>query len=164
MNIFISTATDRLIVTLFKDREIITTVNEQGNNDFTTKIYEKLEGIDLSSLKNVYFVNGPGSYTGLRVAIIAAKSIAIKFNCNLIPVNLLKLLYLQEGNTIKVDARGKRHFIFDGKNTNIIASVDVLNILEPVINEIQIIDQNLLSTFACKDITEVKIEYIKSAI
>ena len=52
------------------------------------KTYEKFR------IERIYCVCGPGSFTGCRVAVIFAKTLAYSLNCHVVPINSLDLLSL----------------------------------------------------------------------
>ena len=53
----------------------------------------KVEGLDWSEVKGVAVMIGPGSHTGLRVGLSAAKAWALRWGWKVYPVPLLRVLY-----------------------------------------------------------------------
>lgn len=84
-------------------------------------------GVDLKSLNAIAVSNGPGSYTGLRIGLSAAKGICYALNIPLILINTLKIMASAVADQADdlicpmIDARRMEVFtaIYD-KNLNII--------------------------------------------
>ena len=94
MNLFISTATDKVYLALFENNNILKEIIHQGNNDHTTSFYPLLDDLKFKfeDINGIYIVNGPGSYTGLRVGVIYAKMLGIEKHIDLYPIHLLEAL------------------------------------------------------------------------
>ena len=103
-----------------------------GNYSHAEKLHEFLKlvvaeaGITLSELKAVAVSKGPGSYTGLRIGVSAAKGLCFALDIPLISVNTLKSLALtvsiSDGYVIPLlDARRMEVYssVFDSKNMEI---------------------------------------------
>lgn len=163
MNLFISSATNQLVICLFEGNTITYCVDKKGANDHTTKLYEYLSEVDLTNVENTYVVTGPGSFTGLRVAMIFAKMLTIRNGGKIIPINLMELMYYQEECPIKLDARGKKHYYYSGEKTDLVSSESVEDIIEPTLNINKIINEKILLKFPPHGISEVAIEYYKKA-
>lgn len=72
--------------------------NEQQSNHgqvIHRHIEELLEeaGIDIKNLTAICVLNGPGSYTGLRISLSAAKGFCYAYDIPLILINKLELIY-----------------------------------------------------------------------
>ena len=62
----------------------------------------KEQNIDLSQINKIYCVNGPGSFTGIRVGVTFCKALAYSLSCPMVAINTLDLLAL---NCDQIDAR-----------------------------------------------------------
>jgi tRNA A37 threonylcarbamoyladenosine modification protein TsaB len=122
---------------------------------------------DIKSLNAIYVVNGPGSYTGLRVGVLYAKVIAMEFNVPVYPLNLLEVLhYTNDNKLIAVDAKGKKFYTYDGITHDLI-SVDLIDesyLVDPLINLDMLISNQLISNAINVDYLELGVNYVKSAI
>ncbi|MCF6168872.1 tRNA (adenosine(37)-N6)-threonylcarbamoyltransferase complex dimerization subunit type 1 TsaB [Lutibacter sp.] len=94
-------------------------------HEFIEDVIRKSE-IELSNLKAVAVSKGPGSYTGLRIGVSAAKGLCFALDIPLISVDTLKTLALSvsiaEGCVIPLlDARRMEVYssVFDSKNKKI---------------------------------------------
>ncbi len=139
----------------------------ESKNCHTIKLYELIDihNIDLQSISKVYVVTGPGSFTGLRVGVIFAKTLAQELNIPIYPVNHLKILFETNRQSIAIDAKGKQFFTYDGKEFKI-KSEDIVKkegyLLDPKI------DYNKLEIYIDKykevNYLDVNIEYMKEVI
>ena len=95
----IETATKNCSVSLANDGEIVVfkELNDEGFSH-AEKLHEFIKevvleaGIELSDLKAIAVSKGPGSYTGLRIGVSAAKGLCFALNIPLISVNTLQSL------------------------------------------------------------------------
>ncbi|WP_200761431.1 tRNA (adenosine(37)-N6)-threonylcarbamoyltransferase complex dimerization subunit type 1 TsaB [Poriferisphaera corsica] len=79
------------------------------------------QGIAKSDLKEVYISTGPGSFTGLRIAITTAKMLAMVLGCKIIEVPTLQVVMnqgvsddLSEGDCIAACLNLKRDTVYSG--------------------------------------------------
>ena len=66
--------------------------SQQTHSETLTTFFQELiteKNYALSQLKGIYCVTGPGSFTGLRVGVNFAKTLAYSMNCPLFPINSL---------------------------------------------------------------------------
>ncbi len=94
----IHTATETAIVNLTKEGEVLETLINDDTKQHAaflhTSIREILQTrkIDIKKLDAIGVSSGPGSYTGIRVALSAAKGLCFALNIPLITFNSLELL------------------------------------------------------------------------
>jgi len=97
----IETATEICSVALARDGELIACKESANSNEhsslLTLFIQEVMEeaGISLKALDAVAVSKGPGSYTGLRIGVSAAKGLCYSLDKPLIAVSTLKALAYQ---------------------------------------------------------------------
>lgn len=128
--LFIDTCSSRLIVSIVKDNDIIYCYNEINNNDTSSKVMPIIEtafkatNLTINEIDKLFVVNGPGSFTGIRVGVTIAKTIGFTLNIPVIPINELELMATTATNTnnvVMIDAR--RGFVYGAvydKDLNII--------------------------------------------
>lgn len=98
ISLFISTATDRIIVAIIKENEVIYNYNDVNSNKLSEIIMPIIdEAFHTTNLKpndidRIYVVNGPGSFTGIRVGVTIAKVMAWGLKRPIIPISSLELL------------------------------------------------------------------------
>lgn len=120
ISFFISTATKRLLLSIIKDNELIYSYNEYNDNTLSERIMPVIDeafnktNITANDIDKIYVVNGPGSFTGIRVGITIAKTIAWALNKEIYTISSLELLSSTKVNTKYIvpliDAR--RGFVF----------------------------------------------------
>jgi len=117
--LFIDTA-NSFIISIIKDNKIIYYKNDVSNSDTSSKVMpiidEAFKGSNLTinDIDKIVVVNGPGSFTGIRVGVTIAKTISYSLNKPLISLSELELLATTNTNSDYVvpiiDAR--RGYVF----------------------------------------------------
>lgn len=96
ISLYIDTATSYPLISLIKDNEIKYLFNSKIDGDISVSIFSVLEeafkvgNIEPDDIDQIYIVNGPGSFTGVRIGVTIAKVFAWTKNKNLIPLSTLK--------------------------------------------------------------------------
>ena len=122
ISLFLNTSSSYLGLALFKDKNLIDSYYEKLDKDVSrialVKVKEIIEnnGYTKEDIDSIYCVNGPGSFTGLRVGVTISKTFAFFKEKNLFAVSSLYSL----AASIKgydyivpvIDAR--RGFVFAG--------------------------------------------------
>lgn len=167
MNLFISTSSDKIYLAIFDNNEIKTELIHQGHNDHTQTLYGLIRDLDydLDQITDIYVVNGPGSFTGLRVGVIFAKLLAQKNNANLYPVNALMLLSNMYNNQVALDARGGNYYILDENNEVILTKeINESTLVDPLIDLSKLINNDYLLSLTPVNYLELEIVYVKHPI
>lgn len=165
MKLFLDTTRQDVNITVF-DQQIHKTFTYRGNNDHTTTIYNHLTQIDLSTITAVYVTNGPGSYTGVRLGVLVAKTIACELNIKLFVINTLDLFYCGLNIPVALDARGKQYFTYNGSEYSKTSydDCDGYHVIDEAVNSEWLLDSNIIDKFTNVDPLTVTIEYMKDAI
>lgn len=96
--LFIDTSADNLIIGIIKDDNVIYFNNILNGKDTSSKVMPILDeafnksGLNIKDIDKIFVVNGPGSFTGIRVGVTIAKTIGFCLNIPLIPLSELELL------------------------------------------------------------------------
>ena len=131
ISLFLNTSSKYLSIALVKDGEVLESVNELLDKDisrvtlpYIKKIVEN-NSYKPNDIDNIVCVNGPGSFTGLRVGVTIAKTYAYSLNKDLYSVSSLFVMATSIKNSDfivpLIDAR--RNFVYAAiydKNYNII--------------------------------------------
>lgn len=100
MSLFIDTSSFRLTIAVINEENntIVSYYNELLKKDLSEKVLEVIKKcIDDSKIiprdiKKIYIVNGPGSFTGVRIGVTIAKTFAWSMEIKLIPISSLEVL------------------------------------------------------------------------
>lgn len=96
--LFLDTHNDKIIIVLYKDDKIVIKKETQTNHNHsitTMPILEEVlkEGqIDVQNVYEIVVVNGPGSFTGIRLGTTIGKTLAYTLN---IPIKVLSSLLIK---------------------------------------------------------------------
>lgn len=121
--LLIDTSNQPLAVSLVKEKEVLLNYQSNIKKNHSLQLMPVIEsmmneaGIQPSDLQEIVVANGPGSYTGLRIGITTAKTLAYALNIPIYEVSSLKALAHTVSNDDKwivpiFDAR--RDFVFTG--------------------------------------------------
>lgn len=132
INLFIDTSTANVSISIIKDNEILSLISKNIPNmhsSYTTKfIKDALDeaGIDANDISNIMVVNGPGSFTGVRIGVTIAKTYGYLIKKDITPISSLKILAIsakiKEKNIMSIIPANKSSYyvgIYDN-NYNII--------------------------------------------
>lgn len=100
ISLFLDTSNFRLVVGVVDEKEnkILSYYNEKLSGNLSAKIFEVIKYcIDSANIKpinidKVYCVNGPGSFTGVRIGVTICKTFAWTLNKKVIPISSLEVL------------------------------------------------------------------------
>ena len=122
ISLFIDTSTSNLTVSIINKQEVIYKYQETILSDMSSKLLPIIDtglkelDLNLENIDMIFVVNGPGSFTGIRVGVTVAKTIAWALKKDIIPLSSLELIATT--NTSKkyivpmIDAR--RNNVFAG--------------------------------------------------
>jgi tRNA threonylcarbamoyl adenosine modification protein YeaZ len=134
--LFIDTHDKNVLVILFKDGMILTKENLETKNkhsEVTMPTIDKVlkdSNVDVSELNNIIVVNGPGSFTGERIAVTIAKTIAYALSIPIRTIDALTIMAIGVDSDKKVVALEDRNGAFVGTfdtNYNVIEPLQYLN-------------------------------------
>ena len=116
--LFIDSATTNLVVAIINDGKIAYMYDNNDGHDTSSKMMPVLaEAFDSAGLKpqdidEIFVVNGPGSFTGIRVGLTVAKTMAYTLNIPIVSVSSLEVMASGKAGTALINAR--RGYVFAG--------------------------------------------------
>lgn len=130
ISLFLNTSVDFLSVAIVKDDVVLDSFYTKLNNDLSkitlSVIDDMLNRLSISKrdIDKIVCVNGPGSFTGLRIGVTIAKVWAYSLNIDIIGVSSLYVLATGvEGDYIVPIIDARRGFVYAGiydRNYNVV--------------------------------------------
>jgi len=108
MVLYIDTCYKILNVALYENDKVLLSYNEKLENNMTDKTLNYVNRLfeetnkDIVLLKKIIVINGPGSFTGIRIGLTIAKIIAFSLNIPIITVSKLTSMALSSNHKYKV--------------------------------------------------------------
>lgn len=144
--LLIDTTTSNVTVSIIENNKILYNYHNKILSDMSSKIIPIIdEGLkklncSIKDIDKIFVSNGPGSFTGIRVGVTIAKTIAWSLNKEIMPISSLELM--ASTNTNKeylvpiIDARRGNVFagIYD-TNLNCIKADELIN-LDTLLNSL----------------------------
>ncbi len=120
--LFIDSATTNLVVAIINDGKIAYIYDNNDNHDTSSKMMPVLAlafdkaGFKPQDIDKIFVVTGPGSFTGIRVGLTVAKTMAYSLNIPIVPISSLEVMASGNGGTALINAR--RGYVFAGTYDN----------------------------------------------
>lgn len=130
--LYIDTSSDYLYSGIVVDDKLVSSIKKKYEKDLSKEALPKIielfdeANITPKDLDKIIVVNGPGSFTGIRIGITIAKTIAWALNINITPISGLTAMAISSNtNTYKmplIDARRGYVYgaIYDKDNNKVI--------------------------------------------
>lgn len=102
ITLFIDTCHHNLMVGVYEDYKELLLVNEVNDNHLSERLLPLIEktvssvNLDINDINNIIVANGPGSFTGVRIGVTVAKTLAYSLGCPIHTVS--ELLVMSSGN------------------------------------------------------------------
>lgn len=153
----IDTSSSNIILGLYQDNQPIKEIIEENDHQLSSRIFSLIDQLFQSTEKKVeevdeiVVVNGPGSFTGVRIGVTIAKTYAWSLKKKIIPVSELQVMASTKTDTDylipMIDAR--RNCVYAGiydHNLNTVLSDQYLSI-EDLKKEVEKLDGSY--TYLC---------------
>lgn len=98
ITLFLDTSTTKFIVGIYRNFDCLFLDVDDNNNDLSSKVLPKIDNalkkcdLLLDDIDKIIVVNGPGSFTGIRVGVTIAKTLAWTKNIDILTISSLELL------------------------------------------------------------------------
>lgn len=178
-NLFLNGCLEKLEIILFDINKVIDVFSEKLNKNLTNILIPSINNflqknnILMSDIKNIYVVNGPGSFTSVKLICLLVNTFKFVFNhINLFETNSLYWYLNNKNKIICMDAKTDLFYVYASgfkkpylinKETyqNLITKYDIL-IYENIKN---IQNYNIFENlYKFKNVNSIKPLYIKPAI
>lgn len=122
ISLFLSTATSYFRVAIVKEETVLIWKEEKVEKDLSEKLFLFLEQslkeaeISLKEIQKIYVVIGPGSFTGVRLGVTFAKTLAWSLKIPIVPISTLEAFAssTDEYNTIVPVIDARRGYVYTG--------------------------------------------------
>lgn len=107
-SLIIDTSTKTQFVGIYSEGVLISNIKENVTNSHSETINKNISlslkdaKINFNNLNEVIVVNGPGSFTGVRIGLVCAKLIAYEYNIKLYSISTLLILALNNMNQNRI--------------------------------------------------------------
>ena len=123
ISLLIDTSSSNLTVSIINNEEILFKYQETILSDMSSKLLPIIDSglkelnLTLNNIDKIFVVNGPGSFTGIRVGVTVAKTIAWALKKDIIPLSSLEL--------IATTATSKKYVVpmIDARRGNVFAGI-----------------------------------------
>ena len=98
ISLFLDTCNHKIIIGLLKDNKLIDSVNFINDNNLSEKLLPSIKeildknNINKKELNKIFISVGPGSFTGIRIGVTVAKTIAWALKIKIIPISSLEVM------------------------------------------------------------------------
>lgn len=117
INLFIDTSLDELTIAIVNEDVVLAKKSRPCKNahsvytvSYIDDVLKELE-MDANDIDNIMVVNGPGSFTGIRIGVSVAKTYGYLLKKDIYAISSLKMLALSTDNQIVIS-------LIDAKNDN----------------------------------------------
>lgn len=149
--LYIDSATATLVVAIIIDGKISYIYNQEVGKDMSSEVMPVVEEafkqaqISPKDLDKIFAVNGPGSFTGIRVGLTVAKTMAWALNIPVIPISSLEAIASSTNDDVNIA-------LIDARRGYVYAGVYDSN-LNPIMEDTHILldDINIEGTFVSYD-------------
>lgn len=103
-SLFFDTSSNTLILALIKDNKILDMITLDVPRAHSEYAVDKLKNImeenslQPTDIDKIFVVNGPGSFTGIRIGVTIAKTYAYALKKDIVPISSLKMKILEYSN------------------------------------------------------------------
>lgn len=121
ISLFLDTCNHGIIIGILKDNNLLDSIKFINDNNLSEKLLPSIKklldcnNIDKKELTKIYISIGPGSFTGIRIGVTVAKTIAWSLKIKIVPISSLEVIASTSNHSYIcpiIDAR--RGFVYSG--------------------------------------------------
>lgn len=119
-SLFIDTSSFNITVAIIEDNNILAKYYDRVLDDMASKIFPIIDELfskvnfDIKDINKIYVVNGPGSFTGVRIGVTIAKVLASQLKIDICPVSSLELMASGTDSTCLALIDARRGYVYAG--------------------------------------------------
>lgn len=124
-----------LVLGLYRDKELIDGVSMEAFKRQSETLFVELNALleknhlDYKDIDEVIITDGPGSYTGIRIAMTVAKVLCTQMHKTLKCISTMQLYAGDcESANVILDARSKRAYVAHLKNGRIVGDTEIIEV------------------------------------
>lgn len=122
ISLFIDTSSSAAVVALYNNEKPISIIKEENMQDISSHIMPMIDklfsnnNLRINQVNKIFVVNGPGSFTGLRIGVTIAKTLAWSLKIPVVPISSLEVLASTtfESDYIIPYIDARRDYVFAG--------------------------------------------------
>lgn len=138
-SILIDTSTANVTISIVYDNKVLYCYSDEIKNDMSSRILSIIDmalnktNLKVKDLDKIFVINGPGSFTGIRIGVTIAKIISWALKIDVVPLSSLELMATTplDTNYIVPMIDAKRGNVFAGiydKALNVIKEDSLVNL------------------------------------
>lgn len=119
-SLFIDTSSFNITVAIIDNDKIVAKYYDRVDDDMASKIFPIIDSLisninfEIKDINKVYVVNGPGSFTGVRIGVTIAKVLASQLNIDIYPISSLEYMASGTSNNALALIDARRGFVYAG--------------------------------------------------
>lgn len=137
ISLCMDSAYKNLVIGLYKDKELLDGVSIEAFKKQSETIFVELNqllektNLDYKDIDRVIITDGPGSYTGIRIAMTIAKVLCTQMKKELCCISTMQLYAgMDESANVILDARSKRAYVAHVEKGQIVGQTQILEVSE----------------------------------
>lgn len=138
ISLFLDTASTNIVIAIYRDLEEVFTLIEKNDNHLSERLLPNIKQafqtiqLKITDVDRIYVVNGPGSFTGVRIGVTVAKTMAWALKKDIVPISELEFLATTDRDeTVVAMIDARREYVYAGiydKDGNIVMKDQYLSI------------------------------------
>lgn len=134
ISLCMDSAYKHLVIGIYKDKDLLAGVCFEAFKKQSETIFVELERLlqeaklDYKDIDRVVITKGPGSYTGIRIAMTIAKVLCSQMHIDLYTISTMQLYAGNQEATVILDARGNRAYAAHIQDRKIVGKVEIVEV------------------------------------